>query len=201
MREREGRKKAGKRTTKPLLIYLCILLGSSLWNPITASASYTRVPPPRPLMLCRRKGKPPLTCPLLPSHSSLPSLLPLRKSKRKLICKASLLTENRENKRTKVGEGEKIRGGRGRGRKQGYNGGGCKWECKRDEKKKVVRRRCVVGCYASSSAFSTVLFHSGGVICILRFYAAEISGERGRPGFAAKLFRTSCQPVCIPAYV
>lgn len=26
--------------------------------------------------------------------------------------------------------------------------------------------------------------------------AAEISGERGRPGFAAKLFRTSCQPVC-----
>lgn len=77
--ERErGAKKAGKRTTKPLLIYLCILLGSSLWNPITASASYTRVPPPRPLMLCRRKGKPPLTCPLLPSHSSLPSLLPLR---------------------------------------------------------------------------------------------------------------------------
>lgn len=48
-RERERRaKKARKRTTKLrsllIYIYLCILLGSwSLWNPITASASYAQL--------------------------------------------------------------------------------------------------------------------------------------------------------------
>lgn len=67
-REREGWKKARKRTTKllSLLVYLCILLGSSLWNPITASASYS----PRPLML------PSLPVLLAPSTLALPFFHP-----------------------------------------------------------------------------------------------------------------------------
>lgn len=67
-REREGWKKARKRTTKllSLLVYLCILLGSSLWNPITASASYS----PHPLML------PSLPVLLAPSTLALPFFHP-----------------------------------------------------------------------------------------------------------------------------
>lgn len=76
-RERGGWKKARKRTTKllSLLVYLCILLGSSLWNPITASASYS----PRPLMLPSLPVL--LSIQLLPH---LPYLSFIQKSKRRI---------------------------------------------------------------------------------------------------------------------
>lgn len=177
-RERGGWKKARKRTTKllSLLVYLCILLGSSLWNPITASASYS--PPPRPLMLPSLPVL--LSIQLLPH---LPYLSFIQKSKRRIDRFLSPL--QRGERRNVKGNKKRKRGRRSvRGRKEG---------CKLAVRHGVVApvRACIIlAIFHRVIPFRRRNLHSPFLP------AAEISGERGRPGFAAKLFRTSCQPVC-----
>lgn len=174
-RERGGWKKARKRTTKllSLLVYLCILLGSSLWNPITASASYS----PRPLMLPRAYLSFYLS-------SSFHTCLTFLSSRNRNEGSIAFFLQRGERRNVK-GNKKRKRGRRSvRGRKEG---------CKLAVRHGVVApvRACIIlAIFHRVIPFRRRNLHSPFLP------AAEISGERGRPGFAAKLFRTSCQPVC-----